>query len=578
MPLEFATTGFDLVRRLREAESLSESVYLKLGGLFPELEAELGRSGVGAEAVIRNFSGFTEGREGETLGKLAERLVKSLKEEAASSREFLSRLLERDDAFLAGINESIALLGGLDALIARVRADSEEIEIVSLNAMTVAFKSGADGKAFSVITDELKRLSGRTISLTEDIGKGGHTLMDRFEGLKSALGSMDAVQKEYFARLGERLDSGFSDLSLGMKDSLAGFQRIVREAGQVREPVMALMQEIQLQDIVRQSLDHVVISLEEASRAAAAAVPDAAYVLGLVDLAQNLVEDVEDKLSASAASFESGLARVEAVVAACEEDRDAFLSSARARELTDERPMDLARATARYNAIKRKVLEETARLEIQVRDLDERFSLLARLLGRFQNIVTASRIEVSKTRALIVVTTTVEAMMALTEALGRDVGESTNSIKAFIKFVGASARGYEAAQEEASARLADTVFAMGRDLGSLAEAKARIGQAIEGFRPYTEGFIGLLGATREELARLASLATALRSLREDLGSAREGLAVETAGRRMDEGKAATLREMMERFTIFTHKRAAGAIGDIEVDSESGAEAGDVTLF
>ena len=43
--------------------------------------------------------------------------------------------------------------------------------------MTVALKSGGAGKAFSVITDELKRLSTSTIALTESITARGRELM-----------------------------------------------------------------------------------------------------------------------------------------------------------------------------------------------------------------------------------------------------------------------------------------------------------------------------------------------------------------------------------------------------------------
>ena len=68
-------------------------------------------------------------------------------------------------------------------VINNIKEGSIEMELISLNAMTVALKSGTAGKAFSFITDELKKLSAQTIKLTDQLtinGKHQLTLFEKF--------------------------------------------------------------------------------------------------------------------------------------------------------------------------------------------------------------------------------------------------------------------------------------------------------------------------------------------------------------------------------------------------------------
>ena len=60
----------------------------------------------------------------------------------------------------------------LDSIHARledIRNNSEELELISLNAMVISIKSGDKGRAFSCITENLKRLSASMISLSNEL-------------------------------------------------------------------------------------------------------------------------------------------------------------------------------------------------------------------------------------------------------------------------------------------------------------------------------------------------------------------------------------------------------------------------
>ena len=568
-----------LIDETRHVEQESEQIYLALGRIFPQLAAEMSKSADNADrslAAIRQL--LSEG---------------SVARRAGDSGDFFRSLHDRDSAFLARINDSIERLGSLDEIIARVRSDSEEMEIISLNAMTVALKSGNEGKAFSVITEELKRLSGRTIALTEEVTERGRFLLESFAKLRSSLGELDGYQRDFFASLDEAITKGFQDVERDVVSAADLFDQLLIEARGVREPVLRIMQEIQLQDIVRQSLQHVGISLREAQLAAesdtddrsggaadaggaAAAEADTggtAFIAAVMDLSGNLLEDVVTKLGSSASSFGSDMEAVRSIVEACEKKRSDYLSVGGRRACLDT--PQLVEGSERYLSLKREVIGTARRLADQVKGLDESFKGISALLSRFQTIVVASRIEVAKTQALQNVATTVHGMIMLTDRIATDVGEAIGTTKEFIKVASAAISEYSSEELASGERLTGALERVDADVVGLKKACESVDAQINGFALYTSGFISLVADGRVALRKLDELGKRLSGVREHLIAALAELHHEP-GTTIGGEQGERLRRMVERFTIFTHKRTAGDIGNFAV--EEGKGAGEVTLF
>ena len=622
-----------LIDEVKGVEIDSEGSYLFFGRLLASISAEMARSSRNARASLEEFS--------RTMGKSSETGFRSIAGFAREPSAYFASVHDRDVAFLARINESIDRLSTLEDVIGRVRSDSEEMEIISLNAMTVALKSGNAGKAFSVITDELKRLSTRTISLTETITTRGRELKDCFGVLRDSLGELDAFQEGFFGRLDDALTKGFSSLENGIKDSATVFADLLSEAMSVRDPVQSIMQSVQLQDIIRQSLQHVTISLVEAQRAAMDAErrestavdyldqegeddaspqaeafgtgeagfedfagstveEDLAFVSAIMRLVDSLIEDVVGKLDASGLSFASSLEAIEFIVGIVERKRS---DQARVLEAatsgTDSDTANYLEGSARYLGLKKQVVQTARRLSEQVKGLDESFRGLAGLLSRFQNIVIASRIEVAKNKSLSGVANTVQGMVQLTERLGADVGEAMDTTKTFIKVAygaiaeyagsedvrraseGSMASGVGSAAFEAAAqendRLVATLERVEANLQILDSARAKVGENLGSFLLYTPEFIDLISEARSVLSGLEGLSAQLKRIQGEL-SALKGELVDAEGAVIEEAsiRSERLRAMIDRFTIFTHKKTAGEIGRFDV--EDGAESGEITLF
>ncbi|HUX38804.1 MAG TPA: hypothetical protein VMV44_12960 [Rectinemataceae bacterium] len=574
----------------------SEDVYLTMGRLFPAIIAETGRSARLATDSLSSFDRLSGGGRGRTVEEMTAFVT-----EASS---WFKGLHERDEDFLRRINESMETLASLDGLIKGVRMDSEDMEIVSLNAMTVALKSGFAGRAFSVITDELKRLSTQTIALTEAITVRGQNLLEVFSTLRDAVSRLDRFQRDFFDRLEASVLGAFERHRRELDEVRGLFSELIGEAGDIKGPVQAIMQEVQHQDIVRQSLGHVVISLSEAEEAArrrkseaASEEEEIAYVASIARLSAQLIEDIVGKIDASAVAFERNINDVESRVAGIERRRlDSAANSASAGETGDG-----VSETNRYDEMKRAVTLTARKLADQVRSLDDSFKSLATLLSRFKNIVVASRIEIAKNRSLSSVTTTVVAMVELTGKIEDDVTGAMGTTKGFAKVAEAAMTEYAESSASIGLESEDQGLEVGgegasnmrriardakgislvlskvrEDLASLEERRAMTGKAIVDFALFTPEFLTYIRDARTALAGLRGLSGRLAQAKDELSDL-ETRAIAALGGEIDrEIHSDRLQEMIQRFTIFTHKRAVGDIANFKV--EEGGETGEITLF
>ncbi|MDA8426591.1 MAG: hypothetical protein M0Z80_10695 [Treponema sp.] len=549
-----------LIESTGRIEKESEQAYLALGRLFPLLSSEMARS---ADIAERSLTGIGSAL---SIGSPASGGGRG------DSGAFFRALHDRDTAFLERINDSMKRLGSLDEIIARIRADSEEMEIISLNAMTAALKSGNEGRAFSVITDELKRLSGSTIALADSVTGIGRSLLQSFDRLRSSLAELDAFRSDYFASLDETVTKGFGEIERKVVSATDFFAALLAEARRVGEPVAKVMQDIQLQDILRQSLQHVAISLREAEDAAVSD-GDSAFVAAVIELSRNLLDEVGERLGTGAAAFGGDMESVRSIVDSCESRRAEYLARAAGASCVDTNR--LSEGSSRYLSLRRGVIVVARRLSDQVRLLDESFKGISALLSRFQTIVVASRIEVAKTKALQNVATTVRGMIELTDRIESDVGGALGMTKSFIKVAIAAIADYSAEDEGSGESLVAALDGIESYADGFARACDSVEAQIGAFSLYTPDFIRRLEEVGTELARIGELTSLLASVRADLAGLLRELNYEPGSAIAGE-HGERLRRMVERFTIFTHKKAAGDIGDFAV--ETGSDAGEITLF
>ena len=567
-----------LVGRIDSIEKETESIYLGLGKVFQAVKSAVDASSRDAEEAIRSI--LVQHRGG-VSAETAERRSRDFIQDAT---RFFEKASLSERTFMAGVEGAIQSLSQLDDIIDRIRADSEEMEIISLNAMTVALKSGAAGRAFSVITDELKRLSGRTIEHADDLSSAGSSLLERLGALRATLAALSETQSSFFQSARAALETGFAGLTREVDEMAAAIRGLSGEAAEVRRPISNIMQEVQLQDIIRQSLDHVRLSLKAAEREEAAAEADGegidemeerAFILEITHLSASLLGDVAAQVRASLERFKGGMGGVDVVTRTVAGRRGAMALKPQGG-LDGESFKGTAKA---YLGAKGKAVTDATAITDGVRSLDERFKEMNQILARFKSIVTASRIEIARNKALAIVSTTVMGMMDLTERLALDVSAAGGVTRSFGKALSVGMSDYLSDATENQTALDAEISLLRSEFDKMEDSRRGLWDAGTRFNPFSDEFSKAIHEGNEAVGRIDALAGELEDMRDTLMSyaeeaVRSGVSAGTAS--IHSGR---LKSIVDRFTIFEHKQTAVRITNIDADvDDSSAESGDVTLF
>ncbi len=586
----------NLVGALRSLTSHTEEIFLRLGDQLPTLIDEMRRS----LEHSRNFSECLRSAEAGCGDETRIGAILSDTQQAidAGSERFLL-LHQRDEKLFESLDKQIERLSELEGFIGNIREDSIEMELVSLNAMTVALKAGQAGRAFSYITEELKRLSTQTISLTETITERGDRLLEDFYAFRTSVQEVKQFQESLFENFQRRLESSFQEFNAGIVSIADVLRQISDNSAKLQPPLTRIMQEVQVQDIVKQSIDHVILSLAEIHDAHEDATVEAhldelSFYKLLPNLCNALLDDIRDKIEASLEIFRDQTAALKEHMEDVELQRRDFVNKvveedendtqnltaifSRSSHMLEQLLQDLGRSIN----MKRSITDHSARLLKEVRFLEEDFRSFTSLITRFHNIDVASRIEVAKQEVLQQMAGTVEEMTALTRRIEKDVNTSLDSTKEFISSTSKTITEYQEVFVAEESFVESFQKEIQDRYQALFAAKGELTDTVAGFSLFTERFLDLFRSTTVDLERLEQLLEDIQTIKGRLGELQQQAAsemediLEKEGLETWEIESKRLQELIERFTIFTHKQTAGELAGFEV--EQGTESGEITLF
>ncbi len=575
-----SSSALVLVDRLDGIERDTEVIFLELGQIFPAIKAAIDESARAAEATINEI--LISQRHGAN----AEQSRRHMQDFIEDSSRFFSQAAEQEESFSHIVEEGISGLSKLDEIIARIRVDSEEMELVSLNAMTVALKSGSAGRAFSVITDELKRLSARTILHANELSMVGGDLLGELGQLQSSLATLAKQRKIFFEAVQEALTQGFRLLDEQVEIVATNFRGLAQTAEKVRGPVSEIMQGVQVHDIIRQSLDHVRLSLKAVQINQSVEVTDKneeqTFLAEITRLSSTLLDDVYNQVITSLTRFRTDMENIGAVVDEVHAEKSSWLEKLAKFSVSAE--FDVLASD--YIREKNRVAINARHVAEGVKRMDERFRTVNTILSRFKNIVIASRIEIARNNALAIVSNTVAGMMDLTERLEEDIAAAGIVTRSFSKTLGSQLNSYIDSGEETSTDFNDALKKLHAEFASLKDSRTKLCRAAESFQPFSSNFEAAIARAAHKTDGIQEVADELAAMRDNLAAyATEAeAALGVSAEQTSSGglliRNERLREIVERFTIFTHRQAAARIAHLDGTdtTETGASSGDVTLF
>ena len=95
----------------------------------------------------------------EELRDVLSRIGDGNAESNLKEKDLFSGYSNKYNSLFEQLNQRIQDLEEVNSHVKDIKSDSEEMELIALNAMVISIKSGEKGRAFSAITENLKRLS-----------------------------------------------------------------------------------------------------------------------------------------------------------------------------------------------------------------------------------------------------------------------------------------------------------------------------------------------------------------------------------------------------------------------------------
>jgi methyl-accepting chemotaxis protein len=595
----------DINQRSRIVDSLhslverTEKIYLRMGQTLPDVLRELDRGFGEARTLVGYFMGRkTDSKAPASEGDMVGDVLQDARAVIAEASSFFSSMEESDQVSFQSINGGIQNLSLLDEKLKAIREDSEEMELISLNAMTVALKAGQAGRAFSVITEELKALSSETITFTEKLTGDGRKILELFFEFRRDVEKIQKFQEDFYAGFRTKLESSFENFRLGVGKMAEILLQVIDGAGGTKTPLIRIMEEVQSQDIIRQSIQHVVLSLSEDGGNVPQANDDwgdeqldeLSFSAMLPDLSRTLLKDVEANIGKGLTIFRENLKELRTSLEDAEQEKQVFVeyfgTGENALEKMFEESIEgmsgLLESVERSMTEKAKLSPEGGRILEELKTLQESFEDFVSFVDRFRTVDIAARIELAKQEILRAKRDTMGSLRSLAGRIGVDVKAALDIILQTIDRIESTIKRFGGEVTRGSARVSTLVVSIRGVYARLTQAKDFLSHTMREFSLYSRRFFSLIdeleasvGELSEMIALIGRAVSDITELRAQL-LARKEAALSKRGLSSWTIHSGKLQNMIEKFTILSHKKTAAELGGIAV--EEGSHPGELTLF
>ncbi len=156
------------------------------------------------------------------------------------------------------INKTLTLSNSVAMILDAVEA----IDLYAKNTMIISIKAGEEGSTLTTIAVEMSHLADMVNAVStefQEIIDYLHELRIKFN---TTCQTVDAIVENYLTRLQVKLNSSIQDIIYHQKLLSHNVDSIVSFADQLKSSIASLLQEFQVEDIVRQDIEKILFAIE----------------------------------------------------------------------------------------------------------------------------------------------------------------------------------------------------------------------------------------------------------------------------------------------------------------------------
>ena len=577
-------TPTEIFHKLQTVSTETGKEFLSLSNAFPVLIREIDEKGSSAtqledfERIIKELHSAIE-RQGVLLEK---------------NRNFLNDFKTKNNNLFKGISDKVNLLDAIQDIILGIKDESENMEVISLNAMVVSIRSGKEGQAFSYITSNLKTSSKRLIKQSDALIQYENTVQTLLKALEAEIQQVNAINNQSDSH--DKIEN--SDIIKTANEISSTLHDLVDSSKIVKQPILKAMEGIQIQDIIRQSLDDILLAIEKIKEPDAGLSPEKQLEqyttnIKLLQLSVRCLVGLKKNWDSCIEIFTTNRNEVNNILTSIDDSRNAFLNGEQGKEpllkvlytcicKTIDNFNVFTHLIQSYQQIQNNVLKAVKNIQDSVSEMSACFSAFNPIIGNLQYVAIAQRIEVARNEAISSIKDTVEHMAQLIAQTQSNVQTAQNQLQDFTDTCNSEIKKFL----DASTKDDQNFHAVNRDKEEfsrdLEKTYKSLDQAAVNFSVYTPDFYTQYTSISKSIDNLHELSKLINDAQYELKQMLDLQEIEKASllkkyQLVDSGiHNLDIIEFINHFTITADKQEAGNLAGITVSN--GASSGEITFF
>ena len=567
----------DVLDSVNKVINLSEQYFVELGDLFPSL---LNREG---STSLQNLQ--------TVLNELYEGNEKSNHLEA----ELFSDYAEKYNPLFEELNNKISTLSELDKMIAGIKEDSEQMELIALNAMVISIKSGERGQAFSRITENLQRLSNDMFIFSDKLLEEEKQLIEHINELQKIFKNIMESQKKV-SQQGSNSSQAVSSLISGVLGPLGQMEQNINS---VYPPIQKAMTTLQLQDIVRQSLEGIkncLLKIKNTDLLVAGSDDQLDSIelnRKIFEVCNEILDYIINQITNSFLEFDQNWSVVTSLLEEVDSQKQNFSSrflsdisisgeniNTRLAQITGDFET-LMSEFSNYHLVQKDLLHTTQSITEKARTMYSVFGNLRPVMSRLHHVRILQQIEVSKNEAIKSVKDSVTDMDNLINSANNSLDIMETLLSQFITDTKNLLTNFTVSISKDNDNMLILRKEKGQYFDELKAAQNRLAAIISNFAVFPMGFEDKYRRVASDLSGISALNVELKEYRNHLNQIVSDLETKEKDLLASRGmitwqiKNPEYQELIEQLTISARK---GATGEFSGGTEDTSSAGDITFF
>lgn len=569
---------FPIIDELNSIVNSLGEVYLNMADNYPDL--------------FRSFESKINKINSDEGNNNLDNLVRDIEYSVHKQTAFLKDLNDSDSIFLNRMTEELEAIKRLDTYIDKIEDDSAELELISLNAMVTALKAGKNGGAFPYITEELQKVSKSSVQLSVNLKTKGNDLGQIFSSFIETINN----DKKQISELIKSIASEFTTLINMTKDFQTKSDKVLYDVkdqvGNIKAPLYQIISEVQKHDIIRQSVDHVILALEHIKDQNDTDVEKQLNALSygsrVYGFCYEILDEIHGELKGNYKIFKAKSGDLNSLINFIQESGDSIQSnkSVTSHDLLiaeSQKNIENALNHLKKGSIQTNMQKNLDGIYRDITSLEESYSGFSRIINWVKTINISSRVEAAKLPHLKNMSFIIENISYRTDSIEETVESVNKSITEFRKNSDSLISDFFKQSQKDAVQVENFGFNLGENLDEVNDYSLNIKEKMNELIETSDQFLEFYKMANNDLERMNLLVADIQNIiniieiEKKVFDEKLGVLLEQEGLKSWELRGDEIKQLIDKFTIYIHKKKVISDDSLEMDGE-GASSGEITLF